>query len=144
LYNDYRTPYEARYGLKPFEDDGPGKDDGAGQTKEVERSTTDPECGMFHKGEHKKCFAYTAHTACDRHNFILGVEPANVYDSVMFKSVYDKVKTVFPEIKYAVADAGYKIPYICKQILDGYRVTVLPYKRPMSKKDISSRTKQCT
>ena len=52
----------------------------------------------------------------------------------MFKSIYDKVKATFPEIKYVVADAGYKIPYICKQILDDRRVPVLPYKRPMSKK----------
>ncbi|BAL00078.1 putative transposase for insertion sequence element [Oscillibacter valericigenes Sjm18-20] len=124
------------HGKKPFDDDDSGKGGGAGQTKEIEKSTTDPECGMFHKGEHEKCFAYTAHTACDRHNFILGVElsPANVHDSVMFKSIYDKVKATFPEIKYVVADAGYKIPYICKQILDDHRIPVLPYKRPMSKK----------
>ena len=124
------------HGKKPFDDDDSGKGGGAGQTKEIEKSTTDPECGMFHKGEHEKCFAYTAHTACDRHNFILGVElsAANVHDSVMFKSIYDKVKAAFPEIKYVVADAGYKIPYICKQILDDRRVPVLPYKRPMSKK----------
>ena len=124
------------HGKKPFDNDGSEKGGGAGQTKEIEKSTTDPECGMFHKGEHEKCFAYTAHTACDRHNFILGVElsPANVHDSVMFKSIYDKVKATFPEIKYVVADAGYKIPYICKQILDDHRIPVLPYKRPMSKK----------
>lgn len=123
------------HGKKPFDDDGPGKGGGTGKTKETEKSTTDPECGIFHKGEHEKCFAYTAHTACDRHNFILGMElsPANVHDSVMFKSIYDKVKVVFPEIKYVVADAGYKIPYICKQILDDHRIPVLPYKRPMSK-----------
>ena len=123
------------HGKKPFDDDGPGKGGGTGKTKETKKSTTDPECGIFHKGEHEKCFAYTAHTACDRHNFILGMElsPANVHDSVMFKSIYDKVKVVFPEIKYVVADAGYKIPYICKQILDDHRIPVLPYKRPMSK-----------
>ena len=49
-------------------------------------STTDPESGVFHKGEHKKCFAYEAHTACDKHNFVLGVHvtPGNVHDSVAF------------------------------------------------------------
>lgn len=36
------------------------------------------------------------------------------------------MKTTFPDIKYVVADAGYKIPYICKQILDDRRVPVLP------------------
>jgi transposase len=48
------------HGKKPFDDDS-GKGGGTGQTKEVERSTTDPECGMFHKGEHERCFAYRTH-----------------------------------------------------------------------------------
>ena len=38
---------------KPFDGDSkPPKE------KTVTQSTTDPECGVFHKGEHKKCFAY--------------------------------------------------------------------------------------
>ena len=37
----------------------------------IKASTTDPECGVFHKGEHKKVFAYSANTACDKNNFIL-------------------------------------------------------------------------
>ena len=121
---------------KPFKDDDDNdKPSGGGNTKTVEKSATDPECGMFHKGEHEKQFAYTAHTACDKHNFILGVElsPANVHDSVMFKNIYDNVKAVFPEITHVAADAGYKIPYICKQILDDNRIPVMPYKRPMGK-----------
>ena len=56
-----------------------------------------------------------------------GAFPSNVHDSVMFKNIYDKVKAAFPEIKYVVANAGYKIPYICKQIPDDHRVPVLPY-----------------
>ena len=56
------------HGKKPF-DGGTG---GAGsKQKETTVSVTDPESGMFHKGEHKRCFAYEAHTVCDRHNFIL-------------------------------------------------------------------------
>ena len=50
-----------------------------------------------------------------------------MHDSVMFKNIYDKVKAAFPEIKYVVANAGYKIPYICKQVPDDQRVPVLPY-----------------
>jgi len=59
-------------------------------TKNIKKSTTDPECGLFHKGEHKIEFAYTAHTACDKHNFILNVDvaPGNVHDSVMFDELY--------------------------------------------------------
>ncbi len=82
-------------------------------------------------------FSYTAHTACDKNNFIIGVEVSSgiIHDTVMFKSIYDKVKNIFPEIKYVVADAGYKPPYICKQIIDNGRIPVLRYKRPMGNKD---------
>ena len=54
-------------------------------------SATDPECGVFHKGEHKKVFAYEVHTACDKRNFILGVyvTPGNIHDSVAFDPLYD-------------------------------------------------------
>ena len=34
--------------------------------KMVTKSTTDPDCGMFVKGEHQQQFAYEAHTACDK------------------------------------------------------------------------------
>ena len=56
-------------------------------------STTDPESGVFHKGEHKKCFAYEAHTACDKHNFVVGVHvtPGNIHDSAAFDPLYDEV-----------------------------------------------------
>ena len=58
------------HGKKPFSDDSDKKPP---EEKETVVSTTDPESGVFHKGEHKKCFAYEAHTACDKHNFVVGV-----------------------------------------------------------------------
>lgn len=58
---------------KPFDDDNTGSRDGEPEMVEKTVSTTDPDCGVFHKGEHKKVFAYEAHTACDKHNFVLGV-----------------------------------------------------------------------
>ena len=61
------------HGKKPFSDDSDKNPPQEKQTKETVVSTTDPESGVFHKGEHKKCFAYEAHTACDKHNFVLGV-----------------------------------------------------------------------
>ena len=36
---------------------------GGGEGRTVKESTTDPESGWFHKGEHKQVFAYTAETA---------------------------------------------------------------------------------
>jgi transposase len=118
------------HGKKPF--DGTPKPP---KEKESTVSKTDPESGLFQKGEHKKCFAYEAHTACDKHNFVLGVEvtPGNVHDSVAFDAVYDKVTERFPEIETVVADAAYKTPYICKRVFDDKRVLSTAYKRPMTK-----------
>ncbi len=105
------------------------------ETVEKTVSTTDPESGLFHKGEHQKCFAYEAQTACDKNNFVLDVTvvPGNVNDSVSFDELYDKVTDRFPEIKVVTADAGYKTPWICKKIIDDGRIPSMPYKRPQTK-----------
>ena len=107
------------------------------EEKEVIESTSDPDCGVFHKGEHKKQFAYEAHTACDEKGYVLGcvVTPGNIHDSVAFNPLYDIVTEKFPEIKEVVADAAYKTAWICKKIIDDDRIPVMPYKRPMGGKD---------
>ena len=63
--------------------------------------------------------AYEAHTACDKHGFILEtvVTPGNVRDSVAFDEVYDRVTAAFPEAEIIVADSAYKTPHICKKYL---------------------------
>ena len=106
------------------------------EAKEVTVSTVDPDCGLFHKGEHKKDMSYTTHVACDKNNFILDFEvtAGNVHDSTVFDNVYDKVVERFAEVEMVVLDAGYKTPWICKKVLDDSRLISLPYKRPMSKK----------
>ena len=80
--------------------------------KTVTRSTTDPESGLFVKGDHKRQFAYEAHTACDKNGYILEtvVTPGNVHDSVAFDDVYDKVTEKIPGVKTVVADSAYKTP----------------------------------
>jgi hypothetical protein len=102
----------------------------------VIRSVTDPDCGLFVKGEHKRQFAYEAHTACDANGFVLEVEvtPGNVHDSVAFDDVYDKVVERFPEVETVVADAAYKTPHICKKVFDDKRVLSTAYKRPQTMK----------
>ena len=107
----------------------------AEKTKKVVQSTTDPESGLFVKGEHQKQFAYEAHTACDKNGFVLEavVTPGNVHDSVAFDDVYDKLVENFPEIETVVADSAYKTPHICKKIFDDGRVLSTAYKRPMTK-----------
>ena len=121
------------HGKKPFDGNSGG---GERREREVTVSTTDPESGMFRKGEHKHCFAYEAHTVCDRHNFILDtiVTSGNVHDSAAFDALYEKVSGRFPQIRIITMDAGYKTPWICKRIIDDGRLPSLPYKRPMTKK----------
>lgn len=117
---------------KPFDDppDKPVKE------KTITQSKTDPESGLFHKGEHKKCFAYSAQTVCDGHNYVLGVtvNPGNMHDSSAFDGLYEQVIQRFPQIEVITADAAYKTPWICKRIIDDNRKPSLPYKRPMTKK----------
>ena len=100
-------------------------------------STTDPESGVFHKGEHKKCFAYEAHTACDNHNFVLGVHvtPGNIHDSVAFDPLYDELCRDYPEHKIVVADSAYKTPWICKRIFESGRILSTCYTRPKTKEN---------
>ena len=54
--------------LKDKKDDDDDENNGGGtgcsvESKEITKSTTDPECGVFHKGEHERQFAYIAGTA---------------------------------------------------------------------------------
>jgi transposase len=112
-------------GKKPFEyDEEP-------EEKEVTVSTTDPDAGIFRKGEHKTEFAYEAHTACDGKGFVLDVEvtPGNVHDSIAFDAVYEKVTESFPEVEVVAADSAYKTPWITKRILGDGRIPSMPYTR---------------
>lgn len=97
-------------------------------------STTDPESGYFHKGEHKQVFAYASNTCCDRHGFVLDFEVTggNVHDSVSFWELYKRLKEL-KEAKYYVMDAGYKIPAIMRRLTIDGKIPVVPYKRPMTK-----------
>ena len=87
--------------------------------KEVTKSTTDPESGLFVKGDHNRQFAYEAHTACEKNGYVVGAEvtPGNVHDSVAFDDVYDEVAEKYPEAETIVADSAYKTPHICKKYM---------------------------
>ncbi len=119
------------HGKKPFADQD---DDEDSPTTEVQQSTSDPESGLFHKGEHKKDFAYVTQTACDQNGWVLGytVHPGNEHDSRTFPAIYEKMKEYDPELM--VLDAGYKTPAIAKTLLDDDIKPVYPYRRPMTKK----------
>ncbi len=121
----------AKLGKKPIEDNDDNDPKTGGGITEQTVSTTDPESGMFIKGEHERQFAYEAHTASDRKGFVLGVEvtAGNIHDSVAWDALYEQITKRFPEIEFLAMDAGYKTPWIAKKILDDDRVPILPYTR---------------
>lgn len=142
------------HGKKPFDDgdendpptalrkrrDNTSKKKQASRKKEklrtVTKSVTDPDCGLFVKGSHKRQFAYEAHTAYDKHGFVLEVvvTPGNVHDSAAFDEVYDKVTERFPEVEAVVADSAYKTPHICKKVFQDKRILSTAYKRTQTMK----------
>ena len=141
------------HGKKPFDDDNdppasPKKHKDNTSEKKLARrkkekirivtkSITDPDCGLFVKGGHKRQFAYEAHTACDKNGFVLEtvVTPGNVHGSVVFDEVYDKVTEEQPQVGAVVVDAAYKTPHICKKVFGDGRVLSTAYKRPQTMKN---------
>lgn len=126
----------AEHGKKPLkdkDDDTPSSGGSGSNERTIKTSTTDPESGWFHKGEHKQVFAYAVQTACDKFGWILGydVNPGNLHDSRTFKPLYDKIKK--QGIKTLVADSGYHTPAIAKLLIDDGVKPLFPYKRPMTK-----------
>ena len=106
-----------------------------GEAKSKKQSTTDPDSGWFHKGEHKEVFAYNAQVACDKHGWALAytVEAGNIHDSQAFPVLFAKLEPFSPE--FIIADSGYKTPSIAKFLLEKEITPVFPYTRPRGKKD---------
>ena len=121
------------HGKKPLKDKDDDKKGGTGGGKESKESTSDPDCGWVHKGEHKQVYAYSVETACAKYGWILWyrVHSGNHNDSVTFPVLYDKIKDI--GIETMIVDAGYKTPAIAKLLIDDGIRPLFPYKRPMTK-----------
>ena len=94
----------AAHGKKPLKKKNDDDDDtpsSHSKQKTVTESMTDPDSGVFQKGEHRKCFAYEAHTVCDRRGYVLEMEvtPGNVHDSVSFDTVFESLIEHYPEVQ---------------------------------------------
>ena len=103
------TDDRVEHGKKPLKDKNDDDDEnggGTGDVKEEKRSTTDPDSGWFHKGEHKQVFAYSIETACDKNGWILGytINKGNFHDSRTFKGLYDRLRAF--SIEKLIADAA--------------------------------------
>ena len=106
--------------------------------KRIKQSTVDPESGAFHKGEHEKQFAYLAQTACDENGFILGVKvnPGNLHDSTTFMEAFNEIHQVYGQnIRSIGLDAGYKAPYIARELIERKITPLMPYSRPKGRKN---------
>lgn len=103
-------------------------------TVEKTISTTDPDSGMFVKGEHERQFAYVDQVACDKNGYILGYEvnPGNVHDSKAFLPFFEKKLLKYnPQI--ICADAGYANSFIAHYVQSKNCKLLVPYVRPKGK-----------
>ena len=100
-------------------------------TKKV--STTDSDSGLFVKGEHERCFAYSAQTACDRHGFVLEFEvgAGNLHAGQMFHRLSKKMDLSRTQI--VAVDAGYKTPGVIREIFLSGKHPAVPYTRHKTK-----------
>lgn len=126
LMNEINRDRE-EHGKKPF-------DEGPPESTTVTESKTDPDSGMFAKGEHDRVFAFSVQTACDRHGWIIcyDIAAGNVHDSISFEGIFAKLKPYDPW--YVVMDAGYKTPAIVRRLLLDGIIPVVPYTRPRTGK----------
>lgn len=137
----------AKLNKKPFKniekvekeyDEKTGEEIEVKKKKNIKSSTTDPDSGYYHKGEHEKCFAYTHQAFSDGNGFVLAcsTNPGNMHDSVAFDEVYEKlIEENKEEIENVCLDAGYNTPAICKKIDDTGKEALMPYSRPKGRKD---------
>lgn len=134
------------HGQKPFDalkkeeirfNEATGAEETAVETKHIKKSTTDPESGLYHKGEHEKCFAYGIQTICEAHGYVLAVDtvPGNVHDSSAFHKPYVETCERYGErVRNVCLDAGYKTPAVCREVISNKQKIFTPYKAPMTKK----------
>lgn len=105
--------------------------------KHIKESTTDPDSGYYHKGEHEKQFAYSASAFCDINGFILDtyITSGNIHDSIAFKGLYDSYSNsfLFDLTKLFCLDNGFIGPAVAKTIIDSDKEILTPYVRPKTK-----------
>lgn len=98
--------------------------------KDKKVSTTDPEAGYFHKGEHEQIFGYNEHVVCEKKGYILAhkTKPSNIHDCQVFKEVMESVLEEYENIENVAVDSGYKTGAICKYIIQKKKTPLMPYK----------------
>lgn len=80
------------------------------ETKEILKSTIDPDAGILYKDEKEKMVAYNTSIICDNNNYILSYDtnPSNMHDSKSFYPTYKKFKEIVMD--------DYRHSYDCKEV----------------------------
>ncbi|MEO9495006.1 MAG: IS1182 family transposase, partial [Vibrio splendidus] len=107
-------------------------------TREINKSTTDPDSGYMVRDEKPKGFFYLDHRTVDgKCNIITDVHvtPGNIHDSVPYLERLDRqIKRFDLPVEAVGLDAGYFTSAICKGIEDRGLYGVMGYRRPTHKK----------
>ena len=121
-------------GGEPTERSEPTPDAPAADTREIKRSTVDPDSGFMVRDQKPVGFFYLDHRTVDGvHALIVDthVTPGNVNDATPYLERLDRARTRFDLKVGAVGlDAGYFTPWICKGIVERGLYGVMGYRRP--------------
>lgn len=140
--NEFRE-LNGRENYKDDDDDEYEIDIKTGEIKEKENtkvhtvtvSTTDPDCGMFVKGQHERGFAYVDQVACDKNGWVLAhnTNPANMHDSKAFMPFFEeKLLNFNPEV--ICSDSAYNTALIAKNVQEKGINLLVPYSRQKGQK----------
>ena len=106
----------------------------AADTRQIKRSTVDPEAGFMVRDQKPVGFFYLDHRTVDGvHALIVDthVTPGNVNDATPYLARLDRARTRFDLKLGAVGlDAGYFTPWICKGIVERGLYGMMGYRRP--------------
>ena len=107
-------------------------------TREINKSTTDPDSGYMVRDEKPKGFFYLDHRTVDgKCNIVTDVHvtPGNIHDSVPYLKRLDRqIKRFDLPVEAVGLDAGYFTSAVCKGIEDRGLYGVMGYRRPTHKK----------
>jgi transposase len=118
----------------PAAPSGLTSDAAAADTRQIKRSTVDPEAGFMVRDQKPVGFFYLDHRTVDGvHALIVDthVTPGNVNDATPYLARLDRARTRFDLKLGAVGlDAGYFTPWVCKGIVERGLYGVMGYRRP--------------
>lgn len=110
----------------------------AEDTREIKKSTTDPDSGYMHRDGKPKGFFYLDHRSVDgKFNIITDtfVTAGNVHDSIPYlKRLDHQINKFGLKVESVGLDAGYSTAPICKGLIERGIYGVIGYNRPRGKK----------